>query len=268
MNFKQFLGIPPEPATRAGILPGTTVVSPDDLVASRRDFLKGAGKLAAVAAIGSIGASLSKNVEAAPNIELRKELIDNHTIFTDKADIISALEKYEKQNDLRAFNFYYPRYIGEQNPNITRIAKSLIVSKVMVKNLDDRVVEVPLLNGEILSTLSDKIVVKAEIVGGNGWIILPAGTQVITGADGKRKIAACRNDIHEEIKEEEKKCIPKCVAVKCNYPETVGGVKTGKSVSVVIPFSKERNSDSGKNICQSYMESNISFIKSKFNEVN
>ncbi len=267
MNFKQFLGIPPEPATRAGILPGTRPVDPDELVKSRRDFLKGAGKLVAASAVTNLGL-MSEKAEAAPNMELRKELIDNHTIFTNKADIISAFDRYEKQNDLTSFNFYYPRYIGEQNPNITRIAKSLIVSKVMIKNLDDRVVEVPLLEGELVSALSEKTVVKAEIVGGNGWVILPAGTQIITGSNGKRKIAACRNDIHEEIKEEEKKCIPKCIAVRCNYPETVGGIKTGKSVSVVIPFSKERNSDSGKNICQAYMESNIPFIKSKFNEAN
>lgn len=260
-NFlKAFTG---NPQDRHGII---TPKSDQEILESRRGFLTNSVKLVTGVAVVNVGLGLiSEKVEAAPNMELRKELIDNHTIFTSKENIIKAFKRYEEENNLTAFNFYYPRYIGEHNPNVNRIARSLIVSKVMVKNLDDRIVEIPLLNGEVLSTLSEKIVVKAEIVGGDGWVILPAGTQIITSLDGKRKIAACRNEIFEEIKEEEKKCIPKCVSFRCNYPETIGGQKTGIVATKLIPAKGDVSIEAGKNICQAYVKDNLDKIKDEFN---
>jgi hypothetical protein len=209
----------------------------------RRGVLKGIGAAATGVAIEASG--LGRKVEAKTEQEkIHDELVDNKTIFKTKEDIKRAFEKYNTfdrngQMDLNALNYYVPKYVGEQNPNIRNLSPSLVKLKVQMKYGQEnyKTVEVPLIEGESVYEVKSDLIVRAQIVGGEGWVVLPKGTSIIMKNGKMDKIGVCRNDIHEVM----------CQAVRCNFE------KGGKKISVMRMIGDGDNQEA---VCREYLSQN------------
>jgi hypothetical protein len=176
--------------------------------------------------------------------KIHDELVDNKTIFKTKEDIKRAFEKYNTfdrngQMDLNALNYYVPKYVGEQNPNIRNLSPSLVKLKVQMKYGQEnyKTVEVPLIESENIYEVKSDLIVRAQIVGGEGWVVLPKGTSIIMKNGKMDKIGVCRNDIHEVM----------CQAVRCNFE------KGGKKISVMRMIGDGDNQEA---VCREYLSQN------------
>ncbi len=216
MNLKQFFGVPPNPATRAGILPGTKAVNGEEETdISRRGFLSSVGKLAASAVVTSVGlgfiaeeAEAKDQYTAFKNNEIgRRKFIDflnnkniPHVLNNPKAndiDIYNDLEKIMKDWHNGKFQENQAKYYKP---------KSFANLIAMKKKYEDD--EQAFLNGEVLRKFNLKAdyLSVGEIQGANseefttkGFMVLKKGTELYTKeVNGVKKtyIAECFNQLY------------------------------------------------------------------------
>lgn len=215
MNIKQFLGMPPHPATRAGVLPGTQKIEGEEGVTSRRDFLRGAGKLVVSTAVANLGISFlaeevhaKDDVQAFANNQISKrkfvEFLNNknipHTLNNPKADGVSIYNDLEKIiKDWQAGEFqrneakyYKPKSVKNLNKLIEKYKGD------EVKFLEEEGLRKFNLKADYLSV--------GEIQGANGedfmtkgFVVLKKGTELYTrDINGVKQtyIAECFNRLY------------------------------------------------------------------------
>lgn len=217
MNFKQFLGIPPEPATRAGILPGTTTVNPDDLVSSRRDFLK-FGVAAVAGSMLPVTDILAEQFQPENKQDLQalslflngKNLthpnIDNKRIFNDPKILV---DKYKNSGNVE---YYKPN-----NPESSKYKKDFLAkAKSYNKNIIDYDDALKDQGYEVVKTHNNTdfaFVAEVEHAGhdsslySNGIVVIEKGTKIVRkkNLDGtfKNWIYDCFNPVYAMA------CMPK-----------------------------------------------------------
>lgn len=214
MNIKQFLGMPPHPATRAGILPGTQKEN-DNEVLSRRSFLGAAGKLAAGVAVTSLGLGfLSEEVHAKDEVQAfannqiskRKfqEFLNNrnipHILKNPKADDVSVYNDLEKivkdwhagEFQKKEAKYYKPKSFDNMN-NIIKKYKGDEVKFLEAEGLRKFNLKADYLSvGEIQGANGEDFMTK-------GFIVLKKGTELYTReVNGVKQtyIAECFNRLY------------------------------------------------------------------------